>query len=72
MKEYAPTPEKFDIPCILTRFVEIIGMTFADVFSRNSDWDENDNDFIASDGSVQHSSSGSNNSDSSDALGWFH
>jgi len=34
----------------------------------NSDWDENDNDFIASDGSVQHSSSGSNNSDSSSAL----
>jgi len=35
---------------------------------RNSDWDENDNDFIASDESVQHSSSGSNNSESSSAL----
>ena len=33
--------------------------------------DENDNDFIVSDGSIQHSSSGSNNSDSSSALGRF-
>ena len=47
-------------------------MTFTKKISRNSDWDENDNDFIASDGSVQHSSSGSNNSDSSDALGGFY
>lgn len=52
--------------------VKNISYDFYYFFSRNSDWDENDNDFIASDGSVQHSSSGSNNSDSSDALGWFY
>ena len=60
---YAPEKSVEEIPN---------GMIFYENFFRNSDYDENDNDFIASDGSIQHSSSGTNNSDSSSALGRFH